>query len=67
MTQTIELTDKKLKAQKLFASIAIVAGIVIFSFTGEDSVFFRTVAALITLGGIVWYIVVRAKIWWKHE
>ncbi|HYW05003.1 MAG TPA: hypothetical protein VFA86_13795 [Gammaproteobacteria bacterium] len=63
----VEQTAKRFKAQTVLAVMAIIAG---FIFTtaaaGSGSIAFVVATSVLTLGGIVWFVVIRVRTWWHH-
>lgn len=69
--QTIELTSKRFKKQQLFASIAIVAGIMAIAVDlgvneKDPSIAVRVLGSLFLISGLIWFGIVRVRIWWHH-
>jgi hypothetical protein len=62
---TTQGTSKKLKAQQLFATLAVIVGLV-WSMGGAESGS-PVVGPLIMFSGLVWFIGVRIRIWWHHS
>ena len=66
---TVQETSKKLKLQIVIASLLFWAG-VIWLFVDHNSIVRpgESIAApLMTLGGLIWYITTRFRIWWHHK
>jgi hypothetical protein len=61
---TTQGTSKKLKAQQLFATLAVIVGL-IWSMGGADSGS-AVVGTLILVSGFVWFVIVRIRMWWHH-
>ena len=62
---TTQGTSKKLKAQQLLATLAVIVG-VIWTMGEADSGSSSGIGALILVGGFVWFVVVRIRMWWHH-
>lgn len=63
---TTQLTSKALKKQQVFASLLVLVSIV-GALAGSSA--YPAVAALCVLGllgGLIWLLVVRMRIWWHH-
>lgn len=68
MTQTIQLTSKKLKGQLLASGAAIVIGgvsTIAGACGGCDTI--TMVGALMFVAGIGGWIVTKVRIWWHHQ
>lgn len=59
--QTIELTDKRLKIQLVFAVALMFGGLMVGLVVGFNA------GALTTMAGLCWWLVARVAIWWHHE
>jgi DNA-directed RNA polymerase subunit M/transcription elongation factor TFIIS len=62
---TIQRTSKPLKAQKLMAIGAMCLGLLV-AMAGEKSSVALAVGGILLVGGLVWLIVTRVRIWWHH-
>lgn len=70
--QTIERTSKALKGQVLASALLAIAGMFMTCATRAAPAQDRIPAigqfgALLFVGGIVWFIVTRIRIWWHHD
>ena len=59
---TTQTTSKKLKKELLYSGFAILVGVIWMLFGGESS----TWAILLTVGGVIWAIRTKVRIWWHH-
>ena len=67
-TQTIELTSKKLKLNKLFAGVIFIIGILVLMVAGIKPVMLGVYIGLfLAIIGFIWYIIIKIKIWWYHS
>jgi uncharacterized membrane protein YvbJ len=68
---TIQKTSKKLKAQQLIAGIIFSVGGISLIFNGcyaaKTNSSMSPVPIIMTAIGLVWYFVVKMRIWWHHE
>lgn len=65
---TVELTSKKLKLHILFSSACFWFGIVLLGIGGNtNSELLSVLAAFLFLGGMIWYIVTKIRVWWNHD
>lgn len=62
---TTQGTSKRLKLHSLLAAVAISVGVVMMM--GADREDPSVVGGLLVLGGIIWFITTRARIWWHHS
>jgi uncharacterized membrane protein YvbJ len=67
-TQIIELTSKRYKLQKLLSILTLFLGlIIIVASSGNNSSNGSFFGGLFLIAGIIWYIIIRYKIWWHHK
>ena len=68
--QTIEKTAKKLKGQELLAGMVFwiggIALIVNLIYAAEANSSVSPILVVVTALGLVWYMVVKLRIWWHH-
>lgn len=69
--QTIQKTSKRLKAQQLLAGILFSIGLIALIFNGcyaaQTGSSMSPVPIIMTALGIVWYMVVKMRVWWHHD
>jgi hypothetical protein len=68
---TTQLTSKVFKRQQLWAALLIIVSLVGImapqaTGAGERSVGWGAIWILGLLGGLIWFLVVRIRIWWHH-
>jgi uncharacterized membrane protein YvbJ len=66
--QTIEATSKALKGQLIIAGLMMVLGVIIFFIAlhaQTPPISFLGLLAFVV--GIIWWIIVKIKIWWRHK
>lgn len=61
MTTTIQQTSKGLKLQQIVAVVLILVGL------GSAIANPETPLTLLFVIGLVWWVVVKALIWWRHK
>jgi hypothetical protein len=61
MTTTIQQTSKGLKLQQIVAVVLMLIGFGVIMFRPESPI-----AGLLFLG-LVWWVVVKMLIWWRHK
>ena len=61
MTTTVQQTSKGLKLQQIVAVVLILTGIVSMIASPESPV-----GALLVVG-LIWWVVVKMLIWWRHK
>jgi uncharacterized membrane protein YvbJ len=67
-TQVIELTSKRYKLQKLLSIFASIIGLIIMAIASDSGYSgTQSLGGLLLFVGIIWYIVIRCKIWWHHK
>jgi predicted RNA-binding Zn-ribbon protein involved in translation (DUF1610 family) len=64
---TIQQTSKRLKGQIILSAICFFMGLFWFSIGFGAPPPFNFMGLLLMLGGIIWYLVTKAKIWWHHK
>ena len=67
---TIQETSKKFKAQILISLALLFTGLVmLFSITGDPDAAAdkATIPSFMFIGGLIWYIVTKFRIWWHHK
>jgi hypothetical protein len=65
---TIQLTSKRLKANKAFSWATILFGLLLMCIYGQASSQGGVVLGCFTsLGGFCWLAVTRVRIWWNHS
>lgn len=65
--QTVQETSKRLKAHILISSLMFWAGAIWFFTAGVSDEGMIVVSMLLMLGGLVYYIVTKSRIWWHHK
>jgi len=65
---TVQATSKRLKAQMLLAVLSLSVGIVwvILAVNASERGSLAVPTSLF-VGGLVWYAIIRFRIWWHHE
>jgi uncharacterized membrane protein YvbJ len=72
MITTIQETSKKFKLQIVLSACVFWGGLIwmwIFAYnsgTNFSMVYIRT-GGLITIAGLIWYLITRFNIWWHHK
>ena len=66
--QTIEQTGKKFKKQKLYSVLLFAIGILIMFL----SILFESwsvthTGVVISVIGVIWFVIIEIKIWWHHK
>jgi len=65
--QTVEQTSKDLKAQLVYSTLALFAGIFLMVFGAVVSVgALALIGFILTGGSIIWHCAVKLEIWWQH-
>ena len=64
---TTQSTSKKFKGQQAIATLMFIVGATwIFVALGQEPPSDAGLALVITLVGVIWYIVIRIRAWWHH-
>jgi hypothetical protein len=67
---TTQATSKRFKAQKLFATLLFWGGlfeVLLASAVDTRSSYTGALSSLAMVVGVIWYLVVKLRIWWHHE
>ena len=64
---TVQETSKRLKLHTLISVVMICVGVVWAMAVAQDPNGSGTLAALLIVAGLVWYLVSRVRIWWHHK
>ena len=62
---TVEQTSKKFKLQAILSIVTSCVGLVGMFATAENGN--TTIPTLMFMGGVIWFIVNRIRIWWNHK
>lgn len=66
--QTIQQTSKRFKKQIIVAVLLLIGGIIVIAIAADAKKYgLAGVGILATILGVVWYIIVRLRIWWNHK
>jgi uncharacterized membrane protein YvbJ len=66
--QTIQQTSKRFKKQIIIAVILLIGGIIVLAIGADGKRYgLAGVGILAIILGVVWYIIVRIRIWWHHK
>ncbi|HUT55217.1 MAG TPA: zinc ribbon domain-containing protein [bacterium] len=66
--QTIETTSKALKGQLVISGLMMALGVVIFFVALKAQMPpISFIGLLAFVAGIIWWIIVKIKIWWRHK
>jgi uncharacterized membrane protein YvbJ len=70
-TQTIQQTSKKLKAQYAIAATLFFVGLIWFIFgfvyAAQTNQSISPIPIFLVIGGAVWAIITKIRIWWHHR
>ena len=65
---TVQLTSKRLKLHSLLSAMTVIFGVIwSVAATQEQNPQPSSLAGLLILGGLVWFIITRFRIWWHHR
>jgi uncharacterized membrane protein YvbJ len=65
---TTQLTSKKLKGQQAIAVLMVIVGTIwLFVAMGQQPASGAGLPLIITLVGLIWFIVTRVRTWWHHS
>jgi uncharacterized membrane protein YvbJ len=64
--KTIQITSKKLKLQLLITSVMFWSSILWLILLRSDP-YTSPIAGIIFIVSIIWYFIIKIRIWWHHE
>ncbi len=67
-TVTIEQTSKPLKRQIIISVLTLAVGILtVIIGASAESIPVIVAGVIVTLGGLIWLAVTKARVWWNHK